>query len=235
MFLKCCTISGIDEATPIEPLLALAAEFPFVEYGILISPNRTFCVTPQHRYPNAEWISKLPKNLPLSLHLCGHYARTLLWSGDTVELEDKFNINQFGRVQINAAPHWVAANKTALARALSRLPQTIFQIGDGNSAAGLSALFAARDCCCTEPQPLFDASGGRGQSPLRWPWPATQVCGYAGGLGPYNLSAELTKIEAVAGNATVWIDMESNVRTNDVLDLGKVRLVLEIIKHRYKL
>ena len=37
---------------------------------------------------------------------------------------------------------------------------------------------------------------------------------YAGGLGPDNLEEELKRIEEVAGDRTIWIDMETKVRSD---------------------
>jgi len=55
------------------------------------------------------------------------------------------------------------------------------------------------------------------------------LCGYAGGLNPDNIEQELIKIEAVVGDAEIWIDMESGIRNKkDELDLEKCERVLAI-------
>jgi hypothetical protein len=54
--------------------------------------------------------------------------------------------------------------------------------------------------------------------------------GYAGGLGPDNLAEELRRIEEVAGDAEVWIDMETNVRTAERFDLDKVRRCYDLAR-----
>jgi phosphoribosylanthranilate isomerase len=77
---------------------------------------------------------------------------------------------------------------------------------------------------------LFDSSGGKGISPKSWPSvPAALRCGFAGGLGPDNLASELGRLERIVGDRSVWIDMQSRVRSEDgaVLDLAKVRACLE--------
>ena len=54
-------------------------------------------------------------------------------------------------------------------------------------------------------------------------------CGYAGGLGPDNVVEQVQKIsQHVDPSASIWIDMERRVRSDDDkwLDLGKVRTVL---------
>lgn len=53
---------------------------------------------------------------------------------------------------------------------------------------------------------------------------------FAGGLGPENLAAQLGGLEHHVGDAAIWINLESRVRSDDSrqLDLGKVRKCLEI-------
>jgi len=78
---------------------------------------------------------------------------------------------------------------------------------------------------------FFDPSLGTGKRPKVWPSaPCDLPCGYGGGLGSSNLCQELERISCVAGEAIVWIDMETRVRTEDMsrLDFAKIRECLEI-------
>lgn len=78
---------------------------------------------------------------------------------------------------------------------------------------------------------FFDSSLGEGRSPKHWPsLPSDLPCGYGGGLGPDNLRSELTRISKVAGESTIWVDMETHVRTDDGLhlDFENVRQCLQI-------
>jgi len=61
---------------------------------------------------------------------------------------------------------------------------------------------------------LHDASMGTGVAigAVDAPTPGVK-CGYAGGLGPSNIEAQLLKIAAVTGETAVWVDMESSLRT----------------------
>jgi hypothetical protein len=77
--------------------------------------------------------------------------------------------------------------------------------------------------------PLFDNSGGKGKLPENWPNSLNTYCGYAGGLGPDNLESELVKINKVAGNNSIWINIETKVRTDNIFDLNKVEEVLKIV------
>ena len=93
---------------------------------------------------------------------------------------------------------------------------------------------------------LKDASGGNGiyTEDFTIPQSCTHCAiGFSGGLGPLNVGKSLIKIhnsvmsENVEGryeNNMFWIDMESNIRTDDKLDLHKVRQVAEIVNQQYK-
>jgi hypothetical protein len=118
--------------------------------------------------------------------------------------------------------------------------QFIFQIdGDGQNAH-LNSLFAVLDRASgIDIVGLFDVSGGAGILPGAWPKPFFMLDdeqydyhGYAGGLGPDNLTEQIPLITKSADGARHWIDMESGVRSkNDVeFDLAKVRRCLEIAK-----
>ena len=63
---------------------------------------------------------------------------------------------------------------------------------------------------------LFDASGGRGELPKSWEspiYPGQHMQGYAGGLRPENVSANLDKIAEVAGIFPTWIDAEGGLQS----------------------
>jgi phosphoribosylanthranilate isomerase len=74
---------------------------------------------------------------------------------------------------------------------------------------------------------LVDGSGGRGLSPERWVKPTTSKrVGFAGGLGPDNISAEYARIKEVA-EGDFWIDMEGKLRDeNDWFDTEKAYRML---------
>ena len=63
---------------------------------------------------------------------------------------------------------------------------------------------------------LFDESKGRGTLAANWPGVAEAAgvpFGYAGGLGPENVAAQLARMALAAHGAPVWVDMESSLRT----------------------
>jgi hypothetical protein len=86
---------------------------------------------------------------------------------------------------------------------------------------------------------LFDDSMGLGVSTTNWPSPPSNAAlrfGYAGGLSPANLTEQLARMGRTAPGRTVWVDMESSLRSvhkddSDVFDCNKamacVRCVIE--------
>lgn len=60
---------------------------------------------------------------------------------------------------------------------------------------------------------LFDASCGKGISPDTLQVPYDNIlCGYAGGIGPHNISSTLISVAKATNGKPVWIDMESSLR-----------------------
>lgn len=216
------TITGADDNTPIEALLDLSKEFPWVEWGILVSRSRE-C---SPRYPSRAWCTRLMAAVTtenISMHVCGTWARAAM-AGivDWRELPDVRHVAQ--RIQINGAPErgmcWSADS--------FQVPNTqiIFQVPAGLEFAAYlnnQVLGVKPDVAC-----LFDCSGGRGITPAEWPAPIPGMpCGYAGGIGPENVEDVMARINEVCA-APFWIDMEGRLRDDcDRLDLDKVRNVLD--------
>jgi hypothetical protein len=222
------TITGADDATPIQALIDLSAEFPFVEWGILVS----IIQEGSSRFPSRKWISNFSRdnNLQVSMHVCGGgWVRSILkgkmdWKAFPEELREVAN-----RVQINthaqehvstsAALDWFAAHPDK---------EFILQLDGVNDIVFDACVH--RNLRVTG---LFDASHGGGRLPDAWPtpyWPQCQRYGYAGGLGPLNVEAEIRRIREARRGLEFWIDMEGRVRDerSGHLDLSKVRQVLEI-------
>jgi hypothetical protein len=225
------TITGADDMTDMYELVDLSAEFPFVEWGILVSARNEG----RQRFPSRHWIELFSgqvrrHGMKVATHICGEWVRELLVG------ELNWNCLPFGllpvswRVQINTHGG-VYPSTTAMWDRMDELrgKKFIFQwegVNDHLARAtiqrgGLSALSV-----------LFDKSGGMGLVPDEWPKQLSGIyCGYAGGLGPHNISQQLEKLEHLC-QWEYWIDMEQNVRTDDgeKLDLAKVRTVLETVR-----
>jgi hypothetical protein len=229
------TITGADESVAVVDLVAIQRKFPFVEVGILFSPKHQ---GGHPRYPTRTWLSQLHGlGLNLSAHLCGQWVRDFVlvgvWTWPTSFTQ---MAPQFKRVQLNfhGRFHQAALGfHEALAKMSANGHEFILQCDGVNDAAAwhLAQREAAGMVTGARCVPLFDRSGGTGVVPPSWPkaWPGI-YCGYAGGLGPYNVIDQLEAIyESTEHNARIWIDMETKVRSADGkrFDVGKVLSVLE--------
>ncbi len=235
--LKIVTISGADDNTDISKMSEISARFPFVEWGILMSPNNYG----KPRYPSKTWIENIIKkpNLQKSLHLCGNYAR-LFSTAKVVSMPDmsipgiiEF-IKNFDRVQVNMAKELstvdidhFAENINECYNIFNPISEILLQIPLGsspimekiNDKLYYQTLF-----------PFLDISGGAGlpgEWKLDFEWSGLR--GFAGGIKPDNVEQIIENIKPNLGtHDTFWIDMESGIRTNDVLDLNLVENVLSV-------
>ena len=97
------TVTGADDAVDPRALMALGVEFPFVEWGVLMSESRQG--TP--RYPTRRWMIGLENTakdamrtataMNLSAHFCGAVAREALAG----RLHDLPVIERVRRIQVN--------------------------------------------------------------------------------------------------------------------------------------
>jgi hypothetical protein len=220
MKLTTVTITGVDERTHAYDLCELHADFPFVEWGVLLSASRE---GKDPRYPAQWWIQSLldrTDGLPLAGHLCGSYSRDAISGAFLWAIEHPEQFRRFRRLQLNGAK-WGIETAARLSKYKDRFPAKEFIVQVDWFPNGQFDDLAF----------LLDRSGGRGVEITKFPAPPDGVrCGYAGGLGPDNLEKALAAITALPGDGAVWVDMESQVRTDDWLDLAKVRRCLEIAR-----
>lgn len=224
MHIKYCSITGADDAVDAQNLLALSREFPFAEWAILLLPARAGTA----RFPSLGWIRNFAaqaKDLHTAMHLCdGALLGFIRGDADIAGA-----MAGFKRIQLNLKFGEVEGkyDPDELVRRVRDNAQFQFIIQYGREKKGLLPLF--RDV--PNHAVLFDESAGRGISPDSWDAPLPgHFCGYAGGLRPDNVVANLDMIAKVAAGHETWIDMETGVRTDDKFDLGKVRKVLELSK-----
>lgn len=248
--LKHVTITGADNSAPIEKLVELSERFPDTEWGILFSKKHEDAP----RFPSSYWVADLvkavndiiernkdpknPKQIPmkLSAHLCGRdWVRNVVsqtkaegapeglvrgWFEDRKEF-----VAAFQRIQFNFHAEDIELHDDFF-KLLQEYPdkEFIFQFDGKNE----SILDKFKEYGLTNAVALFDVSGGRGIVPDAWPAHNGELCGYAGGLGPDNLTEQLAAIEAVVGDKPIWIDMETKVRSDNdaVFDMNKVLLAL---------
>lgn len=229
MKIKTATITGADNNTNIRDMLQISNQYPFVEWGILFSPKRIG----EERYPDINWINKLSRNfsydkIHLSAHLCGGYTREmLLGKSDLIDVPDmKDFLSLCGRMQLNFNSQKSKVDEKKFFGLLKGVigGRIIFQYNLSNVRICINAMEELTNISF-----LYDSSGGRGIIKEKWQKPFMGFfTGYAGGLSPDNLKEELKKIEGVVGDREIWIDTETHVRTNGILDMNKVKLFLEI-------
>jgi hypothetical protein len=244
------TITGADDETPTMDLFDLSERYPFVEWGILFSQAKAGVP----RYPSHDWVEELcelhsafkKKNSKpnLSAHLCGKWVSDVLETSEISFFDDSLMNRTFGRTQLNCGKSRLKAmiNSKKFWRAALQLEKPVILGGSYTEDVTLDVRVATQ--CGV--YPMFDSSGGRGIATKTWPEPLKHehlkqntrfhFCGYAGGLGPDNISEELDRIAEVTGSNQIWIDMETKVRTKtktkDYLDLDKVEKVLDIVQEK---
>lgn len=226
--LKTVTVTGADDKTNCQDLVDIQKDFPFVEFGILMSKLSEGRV----RFPTRSWIERMMKyDLPqLSGHLCGRWVRDLL-EGEGTFWDDMSSVaSNFHRIQLNfhALHHqvnsWEKVFQIMKDRGsnMCQEPEFIFQLDGVNDKLCSEAINAGLNV-----SPFFDISGGAGILVEDWPrmegW-----CGYAGGLSPSNLKEQLRKISQVT-EGPIWIDAETRLRTRNrtLFDIETVRRFLE--------
>lgn len=212
------TFTGLDEDTDLDAFAELTRYWP-VEAAILFSPKRQG-IDP--RYPSMGWVTVAVNKLRwlcsdkirFSAHLCGDYSRLLVDHKALPGDLDRLIAEHFARVQVNGAP-----------------AHTADHMADWGGAHKASIVLQAPKQFEQHPRVSFllDGSSGRGVSPDSWPPPPAPNAwvGYAGGLNPDNVVASVQAIGSVA--TYYWLDMETGVRTNDWLSVGKCRDVCKAV------
>lgn len=249
--IKFVTLTGADNTVAPGALLGLSTEYPFAEWGILVSDKHTSLPDGSPRFPSWSWLQRLQSsaaNLPLmnlSLHICGNWVKSLLLGRVTFPVE---MLNGFQRVQLNfhAKQDDYDEDKFRDALAVFGPREIIFQIDGGDGARLLETTMIDGG---PPHVPLFDLSGGAGIVPDQWPRPeylrgdvncnqrTCRLHGYAGGLGPDNLVVEVPRIFRACEASglevpEIWVDMETKLRTTngDAFDLAACRNVLSLLK-----
>lgn len=217
-----CTFTGVDVRTDLGRVIEMAAAYPFLEFGILLSR------TPEDkdpRYPQFRQISDMVERLSgraqLALHVCGRAVGEFVREppeGSPYAAQDIHDLVAagIGRVQLNFSFERFGLSLEEIDAAVRRTSaKVITQHFPANAPVTIGV---------TAPnhQVLYDASGGRGVAATGYDRPFSgKYTGYAGGLGPENAAAAVAAIQSVVGDADVWIDMESRIRTDGYLDLDK--------------
>ena len=247
MNLQYVTVTGADDNTDPRVMSLLSSKYPLVEWGILFSEARYG--TP--RYPSKEKVGEILRTCALhgmrfSLHLCGEITMRLM-TGDSSLADVIIDAAAYSkaefRVQINfngsRNPYdvdklcvWMA-NKTAqLWNERRVLIKFIFQLNKSNKQLCEELWKNA----VYKPQFLYDASGGRGTVIMMFEPPVPgHLTGYAGGLSGSNVGSALKTLQTSLDDGDdTWIDAESGLRTDNVLDMHKVEDYLIVAHNKEK-
>ena len=235
MKIKCVTLTGADDQTSFEGMQELSNKYSYLEWAILFSQSKSGT----SRYPTWDWVEKLTSTVEgnFSAHMCGKYVddaieqgRLTCFSGD-----NEFVGEHFQRVQFNLSGGRLPSVLKDPSAPIWHIRETEFQVIFGGPFSEHMDLFDPMSFTSHGIAPMFDSSGGRG---VLSSWPKIPHheygplwCGYAGGLGPKNISQELLHLEDAVGDAVIWIDMETRLRNEkDEFDLGFCEIVLEAVK-----
>lgn len=229
---------GADDSVHPHQLAILCHSYPLVEFGVLFRPDKEG----QPRYATTEWVQKLgvvtsKLQMKLAAHLCGSRVNDVL-AGD-----DRFVVSLvawgFRRVQINAtAVNGVDTSKLresvqSFLSVVERHPEVEFIIQKNDETNPLWQPIIELGVPSNISM-LVDESKGTGVAASSWPEPPLEFdVGYAGGIGPRNVRKVMREISEVAGERTIWIDMESSLRSVkdglDVFDLDKCYRVVQAL------
>jgi hypothetical protein len=141
-FLSRVTVTGADDSVTPYQLIELAQEFPFVEFGILISRGS---MGERPRFPSSKWLSELAdarfRYQPgVTFHICGEWAREILMgSWPSVEFSDLYigfieGMSNRWQIETPAEPYEVDYDKLSkLMRGLDAKDENIiFQYNEVN-------------------------------------------------------------------------------------------------------
>ena len=234
MRLKHITFTGIDARTDLQELQAIQQLYPIAEFGVLTSYH---WYENGNRYLDPALVKNLRgQGLNLALHICGsaaHDAAIGKWENldETIfSASSPVGIELFKRVQLNLSgrkdnPDYCRIPLIIGQELIIQQPAELeLPLFENTLKKWKEGAFPHRDTISA----LLDSSGGRGiDTPLKV-WPTSGKIGYAGGFNPENVEEKLSFLMSHITQGTFWIDMESGVRTDDWLDLEKVRQVLEI-------
>jgi hypothetical protein len=249
--LRALGFCGADDSVSPEILDAISAKYPWIEWGVLFREEKQG----EPRFASAAWLQRLKRvnagrQMRLAGHLCSSDCEAVL-RGDASTVAYLHRELGFGRFQINATAAnnvdmSLVCNKGAanVAKVMAAVPTAEFIIQRNDETQPIWEVLERN------PPPnmsfLFDESKGLGKAPSSWPDPPADGTpfGYAGGLGPATVEAQLrkmaTKLHALDASpgggaaaaaassssssssssrgsmspSVLWIDMESRIRTD---------------------
>lgn len=246
--LSCLGFCGADDTVDPAALMRISEQHGWVEWGVLFRPEKSG----SPRFASDEWLKRLGQvnsagRMRLAGHLCATHVDELLRGGTS--FVRKLYDAGFRRLQVNATAAngadvtlfadaaGAAACVEALQQAMHALPEVEFILQRNALTRPLWAPFLEQSAPPPNMSMLFDESMGMGVGGAWAPPPPRHISfGYAGGLSPNNLTEQLARISEVAPGRTLWVDMETGVRSSlpdgtDVFDLAKcISCVEQVVK-----
>ena len=240
MILNFVTCSGTNEFTDIKELVALMREFPLGEIAVQVSEKQS-----PAGGARIEWVKELAaylKDNNISINAALHINRTWVENmcrgivvpelQDLIELRDIYDLPLFKRLQLNfkLGRDDVHEDCDDTLLMLQKRIQRRFILSCNQSNERLIKMLYIKGLRFDN---LFDASFGAGIAPesRRNPLFNDVLQGYAGGITPDNVCAELDKVEKAVltspaiGN--VYIDAQKGLEDeNSHLSLEKCRQYL---------
>ena len=234
------TVTGADDSVAPEDLLATAREFPFVEFGLLLS--RSTRGTP--RFPSDGWIKQLVQacrtdsrrrgatEAPFAGHFCGSFVRDILcgaWPWE--ELQKGFG-RMISRWQLNTygVPH--ACRPAAFISALKEVNRKGRQVTLQYDWRNPDPLSAAVESGCGI-SVIYDASAGCFGLPGNGGCPqnAALPYGIAGEFTAENLERSLAWLASLTDARPFWLHTRTAFRAEGArFDLGKVHRFLTAVR-----
>jgi hypothetical protein len=224
MNIKYVTFTGVDNWTDLDELERIQQQYPYAEFGVLASYHWS---ENGPRFPEPSVFDNLKgRKLNLSLHLCGSLAIKCVqhdFEPAIALLGDNFNL--FKRVQLNMHLNQATPEQLAALTLKDSLEQIIVQMHQPDLCRTFLAAGHHSPNLCY----LLDSSGGAGiDTPIDIvSQPGIEV-GYAGGMGVSNVWSKLKTLLQHESGSVFWIDMETKVRTHEILDLELVKQVLAL-------
>jgi hypothetical protein len=234
---------GADDSVDPNLLQVISVHYPWVEWGVLFRSD----LQGTARYGSLTWVNQLSlctKATPMNLaaHLCNDQCQMIL-EGKSEFVSQLYALG-FRRVQINptrangvivetAQLATVAENIRSCMNDLKNI-EWIFQLNEETMPiwTHLSVNLPSNVSV------LHDPSCGKGIEIQHFPDPKLYgpnvASGYAGGINPTNMRQILTAVHGIVDpnptKKTVWIDMESSLRTMVVEKEGIHRDIFDINK-----
>ena len=250
MWLKQVTITGVDQFVDYNKLALLSLQYPFVEWGFLLSyPAQVASIT--HNFVNCELVDKfytamLAYNVypSIALHVCGDAARVLItgipiadknYSLDIATILNMPITHYLDRLQLNFSKKALAVDLDSLSSSIQYLRKTnprlriIVQHNKYSKELWKSLYRKGIEVDLIEKYIVGSELGSGIESIVESVHGI--YCGYSGGARFYDI-IEIFKVMQKKGEGIYWVDCDRAVRDEEGrMDVDKVEELLKIAKN----